>query len=488
MDIWCKFLFNTININSNDTEYIINSKNRWEDVYMNNYYNNLISNNNNISQYLFTLFDKKYNKKKISFWYQTVNNMFFSTDKKEDLWKHFIKAQKNYYVLSNFINRVKYKSLKVKVDIDLNLNKIVLSPLKGIEIFHNGALYYFTINDLINICSSALTFSYHFFSEAYSPKNPYTNNCFTYPILLKIYFAIRYSSFKMPIIFEMFYRSNFNIKNFKKTNEFFIREECIKSFMKNASEDEHFEYIDEMLHIKDNKNIFNFEDNFPKNILVKAFKPYLFMYLISRYSLRSSRKMYEYRIMLKNSLRSFKRLNPCFGRNIIRVKKIYSFKKKKMIRIKEEKLITDFKEGQIVLPSFRQLITEIMFKDENDSDVDSDDEIDNNNNNDNNNDLHNAFQQLLTTTDIATIINNSSPLFPSTPTESPPSTPDNNNNNNIENENNVEITNLSDIDTSDDDDVTIIINNNNSTRYVIDSDDEYDDIFDGENQDENSIS
>ena len=35
MDIWCKFLFNTININSNDTEYIINSKNRWKDQFEN---------------------------------------------------------------------------------------------------------------------------------------------------------------------------------------------------------------------------------------------------------------------------------------------------------------------------------------------------------------------------------------------------------------------------------------------------------------------
>lgn len=379
MDIYGKILFNTFDIKIKDSEYIINSKNRWIDVYNNEYYRDLIYKDSITSHYIFTLLEPKYKKTKFSFWYETVSNMFFSQETKDILWDKFTKSQKQYYVLIKFVNICKYKYTKVKVDCDLNLNKIVFPCSNALKIYQDGALYYFAINDIINICNSALTFSYHFFSEAYVPKNPYTNNNFTYPILLKIYYAIRFSYFKMPLLFEMFYRSNFNIKQFKKTNEYFIREECIKSFMKNADQDEQIEYIEEMLDTKENKRMFSFDEDFPKNVLLKAFRPYLFVYLISKYSLRSSRKMFEYKSILKTSLKAFKRSNPAFGRNIIKIQKTWSQRLNKFILQKKEITVTDYKEESISLPSFRQLISDVLFKDDSDSESesDSDDEDDN---------------------------------------------------------------------------------------------------------------
>lgn len=374
MDIYSKLLFNTIGVNIKESEFMINSNNRWEDVYTNKYYRELTYRHSNIIQYIFTLLEPKYNKTKIKFWYETVNNMFFSQETRDRLWDKFTKSQKKYYVLSKFVTICKYKYTKVRVDIDLNLNKISVPSNNTFKIYHDGALYYFTINDMINICNSSLTFSYNFFSEAYTPKNPYTNNNFTYPILLKIYYTIRFSYFKMPLLLEMFYRSNFNIKHFKKTNEYFIREECIKSFMKNADQAEQIEYIEEMLEMKEINKLFNFDEDFPKYVLVKAFRPYLFVYLISRYSLRSSRKMFEYKSMLKSSLRAFKQINPAFGRTITKLTKHWSHTKNKHVFINKTVIVTDFKEGTITLPSFRQLINDILFKDDSDSESESDDE------------------------------------------------------------------------------------------------------------------
>jgi hypothetical protein len=378
MDIYSKILFNTFDIKIKDSEYLINSKNRWVDVFNKEYYRDLIYKDSITSHYIFTLLEPKYKKRKISFWYETINNMFFSQETKDMLWNQFIKSQKQYYVLSKFVNICKYRYTKVKVDCDLNLNKIVFPCSNALKIYQDGALYYFAINDIINICNSALTFSYHFFSEAYVPKNPYTNNNFTYPILLKIYYAIRFSSFKMPLLFEMFYRSDFNIKQFKKTNDYFIREECIKSFMKNADQDEQIEYIEEMLDTKENKRMFKFDVDFPKNILLKAFRPYLFVYLISKYSLRSSRKMFEYKSILRTSLKAFKSQNIPFGRKIIKTSKTWSPRLNKFILHKKEIIVTEFKEGSIKLPTFRQLISDIIFKEDSDteseSDSDSDDE------------------------------------------------------------------------------------------------------------------
>ena len=374
MDIYSKLLFNTVDVKIKDSEYIINSDNKWEYVYCDSYYRDLIYKDSVTSHYIITLLEPKYNKSKITFWYETVNNIFFSQENKDKLWKQFIKAQHQYYVLSKFVTICKYKYTKVRVDIDLNLNKLSVPSNNTFKIYHDGALYYFTINDMINICNSSLTFSYNFFSEAYTPKNPYTNNNFTYAILLKIYYTFRFSYFKMPLLFEMFYRSNFNIKHFKKTNEYFIREECIKSFMKNADQEEQIEYIEEMLEMKEINKLFNFDEDFPKDVLLKAFRPYLFVYLISRYSLRSSRKMFEYKSMLKSSLRAFKQINPAFGRTITKLTKHWSHTKNKHVFINKTVIVTDFKEGTIALPSFRQLVNDILFKDDSDSESESDDE------------------------------------------------------------------------------------------------------------------
>jgi hypothetical protein len=382
-NIWCKLMHYNIGVNSYDSDYLLNSTDKWNDVYQNKYYYSLISNHGTINQYLFTITNKQSyggmqrvsHKSRLRHWIDIAENPFFSIENHTSLWNNFIKTQKMYYILGKFVNMCKIKSITVKVNTDLNLNVISLQPSQSIYLFQDGSLYYFTISDLINITNSALTYSYHFFSEAYCPKNPYTNNEFSYSILLKIYYSIRFSYYKMPMLLEMFYRSNFNIKHFKKVNEFFIREECIKSFMKNADIDDQYEYIEEMFSLKYCKKKFVFDYEFPKSAIVRAMKPYLFMYIISEYSLRCSQKIMEYRIMLRHSLLKFKDDNPQFGRKVVKLKREFSFAKKRNVTIsKDVEYITDYKECRIVLPTYRELISEIVFKD--DSDDDSDDESD----------------------------------------------------------------------------------------------------------------
>ena len=475
MDIWYKILCNTININSTDADYIIKSKNRWEDVYQNEYYYRLITSDYYMTHYFFTLLDND-SKTKLQLWNETVKNMFFSQEKKEELWNKYIKTQKQYYILSKFVSICKYKYTNVKVDTDLNLDKIVLQPHKSIQIYHDGALYYFTINDLINLCYSSLSFSYQFFSEAYTPKNPYTNNYFTYPILLKIYFSIRHSYFKMPVLFEMFYRSNFNIKHFKRMNDFLIREECIKSFMKNACEEDMCEYIDEMLAIKEYRKLFTFEEEFPKDILIKAFKPYVFLFIISRYSLRSSQKLWEYKIMLKKALRKFKQLNPTFGRCIYKFEHLKTSNPNKTIRRKHRHFITEFNEGSITASSFKEFTIDIMLKD----DCDSDEECDEDNELSNNaSDLGRIYVALL----------NNSSIHPENSREQSIVGSDDENNTEV----NVMNNNLN-IDISSDENNTEVNVMNNNLNMDISSDDDsiiirrlFDDTFNNDDDDDDEL-
>lgn len=374
MEIWCNMLYHNVGITKKDSDYIISTKNRWNNIYQNNYYNTIIHNNIEIHNFVYSLFkeNEPLPNKKMKSWFDFINNPFYNTSSKEDMWNIFNKTQKMSHVFVKFINMCKIKKMKVKVDCDLNMNKITIQPHLSLEIIQNGTKYYFTLYDLINICNSSLCYSSHFFSESYSPKNPYTNEPFHFGILLKIYNAIRYSNYKMSHIYELFYRSCFNIKYFKIKNDYVIREEILKKFIKNASEDDLYYSIREMLELRCFRKVINIPIDFPKDILVKALKPYIYFYLISNYSLRSSEKQWEYYMIMKKSIFHFFKINLQFGRKKIKIVKVE--KDGIMHSYKEYIFHVEFKETKLITPSFNEKI--IIYNDQYDDDYDDDDDDD----------------------------------------------------------------------------------------------------------------
>jgi hypothetical protein len=374
MEVWCNILHYNIGIKKEDSDYIISTKNRWKNIYQNNYYNIIINKNVALHNFVYSLFKENETipNKKIKSWFEFINNPFYNSSSKEEIWTIFNKTQKMYFILIKFMNMCKVKKMKVKVDEDLNMNKITIHPHLSIVIVQNCTKYYFTLYDLINICNSSLCYSSHFFAESYSPKNPYTNEPFHVGILLKIYNAIRYSNYKMPFIYELFYRSCFNIKHFKIKNDYLIREEILKKFIKNASKDELYDSIREMLAIKCFRRTIKVVDDFPKDILVKALKPYIFFYLISNYSLRSSEKQWEYYMIMKKSILHFFKINSQFGRKKIKIKKME--KDGITHSYKEEIFETDFKETKLITPSFNEILTDLYNDNNEDEDEEDDDE------------------------------------------------------------------------------------------------------------------
>lgn len=359
MELWCNILYHNVGITKKDSDYIISTKNRWNNIYQNNYYNTIIHNNIEVHNFVYSLFkeNQPLPNKKMKSWFNFINNPFYNASSKDDIWNIFNKTQKMFYTLIKFINMCKIKKMKVKVDEDLNMNKINIQPHLSIEIIQNGTKYYFTLYDLINICNSSLCYSSHFFAESYTPKNPYTNEPFHFGILLKIYNSIRYSNYKMPYIYELFYRSCFNIKHFKIKNDYLIREEILKKFIKNASENDLYNSIREMLELRCFRKTIKVTVDFPKDILVKALKPYIYFYLISNYSLRSSEKQWEYHMIMKKSIFYFFKINSQFGRKKIKIVKVE--KDGIMRSYKEYTFETEFKETKIITPSFNEILTDL---------------------------------------------------------------------------------------------------------------------------------
>lgn len=311
--IWYKIIHKILNLDDKSSKIIMEANNMWEDVYRNEYVNTQMAPHMTLHCHIFNMLGKYGNVCGKFTIYKHLDNLFFSDNCKKEL-VLFEKTQKTYYTLLKFVNLCKIKRMSVKVNSDLLLNEISLNDKNTVCIYQNNAIYYFSVRDLINICNSALIFSYDFFAEPYIPKNPYTNMPFTKGILLKIYDSIRYSTYKIPLLFELFYRQQFNLEWFVLKYEPIIRDECIDHFMKIGDIDEKCDYIHDILSMKYYYKSLTIHEYFPKDILAKAFEPILYNYLLAEHSLLSPQKRWKKKCIMKYMLRKFIDENPTFGR------------------------------------------------------------------------------------------------------------------------------------------------------------------------------
>ena len=311
--IWYKIIHRILNLDDKSSKIIMEANNMWEDVYRNEYVNTQMAPHMTLHCHIFNMLGKYGNVCDKFDIYKKMDNLFFSDNCKKEL-VLFEKTQKTYYTLLKFVNLCKIKRMSVKVNSDLLLNEISLNDKNTVCIYQDTGLYYFSVRDLINICNSALIFSYDFFAEPYIPKNPYTNIPFTKGILLKIYNSIRYSTYKIPLLLELFYRQQFDIKLFVLKYEPIIRDECIDHFMKIGDIDEKCDYIHDILSMKYCYKSLLIHEYFPKDILAKAFEPILYNYLLAEHSLLSTQKRWKKKCIMKYMLRKFIDENPTFGR------------------------------------------------------------------------------------------------------------------------------------------------------------------------------
>jgi len=256
------------------------------------------------------------NKKMITFWKEHVENPFYSSSQKSELWDIFMKTQRTYNGFEMLSRLWKIKHASVQVNNDLYMNPIILKKGRTLSIYQNESLYYFTIPDLINICNSSLMHSPDFFCEPYTPKNPYTNLPFSNGILYSIYDTIRHSNYRMSNLLHLYYLCNFDIGVFYHKHEAFIRDEYINSFIKTTISDDLHPYVREMLRKVVIPNKLNIDADFPKDILCNIMRPFLKLYLIHTSSISNTEYRYRVYFELKYKLIMFQEYNPAFGRKV----------------------------------------------------------------------------------------------------------------------------------------------------------------------------
>lgn len=287
---------------------------------------------------LFIIFDislhKKYSvKKKYLFLEKSLNNIFLSNEITNEILNIFCTIQKNYFALLRFKFILLYKKSKIVVDNDLSLNPISEKEKCIFTIYEKNKKYLFHIRDLLHIINSSIGQSDFFFSTPTSVKNPFNNAIFTKSILYNIYFFMRFNTNYFSELFHYFFLCNFDLSEFYFKYANVLRKYAIQDYLKNSSEKNLFVDIEDMI------DDFNYENrlykiiidpDFPNKKLFNIMKPYLNLYILSKYSYLNCEKI-NAQNLLKKKLREFYTFNPNFGRKNIKIIKINNFFNKKSI-------------------------------------------------------------------------------------------------------------------------------------------------------------
>jgi hypothetical protein len=399
MILWTSIMMGILGVDIDCRNTIMSSNNLWTDIHMNEEYSKYIRNYAALYTMMFCLLKKyeDYPKSKLYYWNDIITNPFTNSSYKEELSNIFCKTQKHYSILNRFFLRCKINIMKPKINMDMEMNEIVLKEHVSMKIYQDGALYYFTLRDLINICKSALLYSVSFFNEPYLPKNPYTNNEFPLGVLLNIYLEIRKSNYEMPMMLQLLYKEMFDIDKFLEKNEYMLREEAIKDFVKTASAYDKMNEIMDMLQLKGIKKKFKFDEDFPPKTIIKAFEPLLYFYIVSEYSMRPHNKRLSYRNLVQYKLLQFSNENASFGRKIKKSTRMFDMTNFQTKIKWEDAYSEDFKPiNPAQFPTPNTMFRYIMRHRENDSESDvdesdssdSDDDVEiimSNNSNSNNN-------------------------------------------------------------------------------------------------------
>jgi hypothetical protein len=269
-------------------------------------------------------------KNKFTFLNESIENLFCNDAIRELFFYKFYRAQSIYHLLSRAAYRYKYRKYKVKVDRDIFLNQITETQRNTITILQNGYKYRFTLTDIINIINTCLGNTEFFFASPREIKNPYNNMPFSKAILYNIYFTIKASNFIMPQLFQAFFMENFNMAEYTLNNESIIRECSIKRHLETCSPQTLSSDIRGMLQNNFYGNKLKIDCEFPKDILVQIFKPYLHLYYLGNYAVDYAKRILK-QDELDERIKAFFKYNRLFGRKNIEIKRDFLTKKRTLI-------------------------------------------------------------------------------------------------------------------------------------------------------------
>jgi hypothetical protein len=261
-------------------------------------------------------------------WLNEINeNIFSKNDGLNHMFCLFSETQKHYHAFAKLAMIWKHKRYVVQVDYDLYMTPLCRNAKNVFTLLQQNKLYLFSAANLCHIITTALSHAPDFFVEPLLIKNPYNNVPFSKSSLYNIYFFIKNSTFIMPLLFHQYFMTDFDLSTFLDKNENIIRDISINTHIRNGSTDSLYFSAFTMLNEhnrKHPKHKIKIDTGFPKDKLVNCMRPYLELYMISRYSNEDSKGQTAEK-MLQYKLNKLYKYNPNFGKKIIKLKNIKMF-------------------------------------------------------------------------------------------------------------------------------------------------------------------
>lgn len=250
-----------------------------------------------------------------------LENTFYQRELKERIFDLFQKAQTHYFAFTRLAHIYKLKKHKYVVTNDLMLNKLEPNDKLTFILLENKSIFLFNINEIINIIETSIGNSPNFFCDPLSPLNPYNNQELTHATLYNIYFQMKQLGRVIPFLFHCFFLQNFDKDKFVEQYEPNIREYAINKYIFNSPHTILYTSVISMLRNNLYTKKLTIDKDFPKDLLVNIFRPFLFHEYISNYYIKSTSKVYTSRHLLSIKLKKFYQFNPAFGRKTIKLTK-----------------------------------------------------------------------------------------------------------------------------------------------------------------------
>ena len=281
-----------------------------------------------------------------------MNVTWLSSDNlKNTIIDDLYKLHKIYFGFNKFYKILYCKKMKLfDNDIDLIGNKLsTINSKSKLQIVENTTIYIISITDMINIINSCLSTHNPMFDKylLIYPKeitNPYTNTKLSISNLIYIYDTIKKSNHSLPTLFTYFYNCGFDLKQYELEYNYEIREYLVNLYTNKLTNTELEKQIRRMI-IKLNKLFTGIliDKDFPSDILISAFKPFLKIFNILKFT-KNLHKFYHYKTYLVKKIYAFILKCYSFGRKIFKIKKRYILENEnsRWITQKEGVFITDY--------------------------------------------------------------------------------------------------------------------------------------------------
>lgn len=257
-------------------------------------------------------------RNKYAFLQSVLQNPFFTQSQKDEFLDIFILVQKRYFALSRFAYLWKWKRAVLAIDTDLFLNTIDAQKRHSFVLCRGKTKFQFIISDLMRLMEMAIWHNWEgcFRVISQAPSNPYTKQEFRTVDLYNIYYHMKWKmDIIIPQFFQLWFLDEFCLDTFKRKNDQYIRKMCIRQFTKTTSNKNILLYKNakEMLSEYHFTCKWRIHDDFPKDVLVDAMRPYLYLHYLITFDILSIRQASYIEVLLHRELLRFYAFNKSFG-------------------------------------------------------------------------------------------------------------------------------------------------------------------------------